>query len=145
MWLCQKSGYAHIGFDWSGSWCMWTEAVRSLSLCLHSSSPKSWAVICNNKYQTCLFPQCLIIGGGPCGFRAAIELALLGAKVVVIEKRDTFSRNNVLHLWPYTIHDLRNLGAKKFYGKFCAGSIDHISRLYLLQLQYHAFDDTLHW
>nr|XP_029494964.1 F-actin-monooxygenase MICAL2-like isoform X4 [Oncorhynchus nerka] len=71
--------------------------------------------------------KCLIIGGGPCGLRTAIELALLGAKVVVIEKRDTFSRNNVLHLWPYTIHDLKGLGAKKFYGKFCAGAIDHIS------------------
>lgn len=71
--------------------------------------------------------QCLIIGGGPCGLRTAIELALLGCKVVVIEKRDTFSRNNVLHLWPFTIHDLRGLGAKKFYGKFCAGAIDHIS------------------
>ncbi|XP_077066713.1 F-actin-monooxygenase mical2b isoform X3 [Siphateles boraxobius] len=80
-----------------------------------------------NKGKACTKTRCLIIGGGPCGFRAAIELALLGAKVVVIEKRDTFSRNNVLHLWPYTIHDLRNLGAKKFYGKFCAGSIDHIS------------------
>uniref|UniRef100_A0A671PPU3 F-actin monooxygenase n=1 Tax=Sinocyclocheilus anshuiensis TaxID=1608454 RepID=A0A671PPU3_9TELE len=57
----------------------------------------------------------------------AKTLAFLGAKVVVIEKRDTFSRNNVLHLWPYTIHDLRALGAKKFYGKFCAGAIDHIS------------------
>lgn len=65
--------------------------------------------------------------GGPCGLRTAIELALLGCKVVLIEKRDTFSRNNVLHLWPFTIHDLRGLGAKKFYGKFCAGSIDHIS------------------
>ncbi|XP_051975501.1 F-actin-monooxygenase mical2b isoform X8 [Xyrauchen texanus] len=80
-----------------------------------------------NKGKVCVDTRCLIIGGGPCGFRTAIELALLGAKVVVIEKRDTFSRNNVLHLWPYTIHDLRNLGAKKFYGKFCAGSIDHIS------------------
>ncbi|XP_051545597.1 F-actin-monooxygenase mical2b isoform X2 [Myxocyprinus asiaticus] len=80
-----------------------------------------------NKGKVCVDTKCLIIGGGPCGLRTAIELALLGAKVVVIEKRDTFSRNNVLHLWPYTIHDLRNLGAKKFYGKFCAGSIDHIS------------------
>lgn len=52
----------------------------------------------------------------------------MGATVVVIEKRDSFSRNNVLHLWPYTIHDLRGLGAKKFYGKFCAGAIDHISK-----------------
>ncbi|XP_051979014.1 F-actin-monooxygenase mical2b-like isoform X1 [Xyrauchen texanus] len=80
-----------------------------------------------NKGKACVDTRCFIIGGGPCGFRTAIELALLGAKVVVIEKRDTFSRNNVLHLWPYTIHDLRNLGAKNFYGKFCAGSIDHIS------------------
>uniref|UniRef100_UPI00358FC390 F-actin-monooxygenase MICAL3-like isoform X2 n=1 Tax=Myxine glutinosa TaxID=7769 RepID=UPI00358FC390 len=71
--------------------------------------------------------QCLIIGAGPCGLRMSIELALLGATVVVVEKRDVFSRNNVLHLWPFTIHDLKALGAKKFYGKFCAGAIDHIS------------------
>uniref|UniRef100_A0A4W2FXQ2 F-actin monooxygenase n=1 Tax=Bos indicus x Bos taurus TaxID=30522 RepID=A0A4W2FXQ2_BOBOX len=76
--------------------------------------------------RSCMNTKCLIIGGGPCGLRTAIELAYLGAKVVVVEKRDTFSRNNVLHLWPFTIHDLRGLGAKKFYGKFCAGSIDHI-------------------
>ena len=37
------------------------------------------------------------------------------------------SRHNVLHLWPFTIHDLRALGAKKFYGRFCTGSLDHIS------------------
>ncbi|KOB78888.1 Protein MICAL-3 [Operophtera brumata] len=37
------------------------------------------------------------------------------------------SRNNVLHLWPFVIQDLKALGAKKFFGKFCAGSIDHIS------------------
>uniref|UniRef100_A0A8C4I3Y2 F-actin monooxygenase n=1 Tax=Dicentrarchus labrax TaxID=13489 RepID=A0A8C4I3Y2_DICLA len=79
------------------------------------------------KGQSCVGTKCLIIGGGPCGLRTAIELALMGAKVVVIEKRDSFSRNNVLHLWPYTIHDLRGLGAKKFCGKFCAGAIDHIS------------------
>lgn len=71
--------------------------------------------------------QVLIIGGGPCGLRSAIEAQLLGAKVVVVEKRDRMSRNNVLHLWPFVIQDLRGLGAKKFFGKFCAGSIDHIS------------------
>ncbi|XP_072510265.1 F-actin-monooxygenase MICAL3 isoform X12 [Notamacropus eugenii] len=79
------------------------------------------------KGKVCTNTKCLIIGAGPCGLRTAIDLSLLGAKVVVIEKRDAFSRNNVLHLWPFTIHDLRGLGAKKFYGKFCAGSIDHIS------------------
>ncbi|XP_061891725.1 F-actin-monooxygenase mical2b isoform X1 [Entelurus aequoreus] len=80
-----------------------------------------------NQNKACQGTRCLIIGGGPCGLRTAIELALLGCKVVVIEKRDSFSRNNVLHLWPFTIEDLRGLGAKKFYGKFCAGTIDHIS------------------
>ncbi|XP_051885620.1 F-actin-monooxygenase MICAL2 [Pristis pectinata] len=79
------------------------------------------------KGNACPDTQCLIIGAGPCGLRTSIELALLGCKVVVLEKRETFARNNVLHLWPSTIHDLRALGAKKFYGKFCAGSIDHIS------------------
>ncbi|XP_074861722.1 F-actin-monooxygenase MICAL3 isoform X15 [Carettochelys insculpta] len=79
------------------------------------------------KGKACSNTKCLIIGAGPCGLRTAIDLSFLGAKVVVIEKRDAFSRNNVLHLWPFTIHDLRGLGAKKFYGKFCAGAIDHIS------------------
>nr|XP_040575427.1 F-actin-monooxygenase Mical-like [Lepeophtheirus salmonis] len=69
----------------------------------------------------------LVIGAGPCGLRTAIEAQLLGAKVIVIEKRDRYSRNNVLHLWPYNIFDLKGIAAKKFYGKFCAGSIDHIS------------------
>ncbi|XP_053246948.1 F-actin-monooxygenase MICAL2 isoform X2 [Podarcis raffonei] len=90
--------------------------------------------------KSCVNTKCLIVGGGPCGLRTAIELAFLGAKVVVVEKRDTFSRNNVLHLWPFTIHDLRSLGAKKFYGKFCGGSIDHIS---IRQLQLILFKVAL--
>uniref|UniRef100_A0A1A9ZWV1 F-actin monooxygenase n=1 Tax=Glossina pallidipes TaxID=7398 RepID=A0A1A9ZWV1_GLOPL len=79
------------------------------------------------KGNACTGARVLVIGAGPCGLRTAIEAQLLGAKVVVVEKRDRISRNNVLHLWPFVITDLRNLGAKKFYGKFCAGSIDHIS------------------
>ncbi|XP_046878558.1 protein-methionine sulfoxide oxidase mical3b isoform X2 [Hypomesus transpacificus] len=79
------------------------------------------------KGRACANTTCVIIGAGPCGLRAAVELGFLGARVVLLEKRDAFSRNNVLHLWPFTIHDLRGLGAKKFHGKFCAGSIDHIS------------------
>ncbi|KAG5890928.1 hypothetical protein JTB14_019871 [Gonioctena quinquepunctata] len=82
---------------------------------------------CYQKGKLAAGTRVLIIGGGPCGMRAAIEAQLLGAKVVVIEKRDRFSRNNVLHLWPFVIEDLRMLGAKKFFGKFCAGAIDHIS------------------
>ena len=70
----------------------------------------------------------LVIGSGPVGMRTAIECVLLGCEVLVVEKRKSFSRNNVLHLWPFTIEDLKMLGAKKFYGKFCAGAIDHISK-----------------
>uniref|UniRef100_A0A336MWJ0 F-actin monooxygenase n=1 Tax=Culicoides sonorensis TaxID=179676 RepID=A0A336MWJ0_CULSO len=80
-----------------------------------------------NKGTACAGTKVLVIGAGPCGLRTAIEAQLLGAKVVVVEKRDRITRNNVLHLWPFLITDLRMLGAKKFYGKFCAGSIDHIS------------------
>ncbi|CAB1336639.1 unnamed protein product [Coregonus sp. 'balchen'] len=77
--------------------------------------------------KVCAKNKCLVLGAGPCGLRTAIELALLGAQVVLLEKRDSFSRNNVLHLWPYTIYDLRGLAAKTFYGKFCTGALDHIS------------------
>lgn len=87
--------------------------------------------------QACTNTKCLVVGAGPCGLRAAVELALLGARVVLVEKRIKFSRHNVLHLWPFTIHDLRALGAKKFYGRFCTGTLDHISirQLQLLLLK----------
>lgn len=84
--------------------------------------------------------QVLVIGSGPIGLRTAIEVALLGAKVIVVEKRTSFSRNNVLHLWPFLIHDFRSLGAKRFYGKFCSGSLDHIGLYYFIL----AFGCTLH-
>ncbi|XP_035257367.1 LOW QUALITY PROTEIN: protein-methionine sulfoxide oxidase mical3a [Anguilla anguilla] len=100
----------------------------------HWKAKAIWAKLdkraCHKDYKkgrACANSKCLIIGAGPCGLRTAIELGFLGAKVVLLEKRDAFSRNNVLHLWPFTIQDLRGLGAKKFYGKFCAGAIDHIS------------------
>lgn len=79
--------------------------------------------------SACKDTNVLVVGAGPCGLRFALEAALLGAgRVVVVEKRCAYSRNNVLHLWPYLITDLRSLGAKKFFGKFCAGSLDHISK-----------------
>lgn len=69
----------------------------------------------------------LVIGAGPTGLRTAIEAALLGCRVVVIEKRDIFCRNNTLHLWPFLITDLKNLAAKECFPKFCVGNINHIS------------------
>ena len=90
--------------------------MKNRNLIKHLPTICCWSVV-----------QILIVGGGPCGLRAAVECQLLGARTVLIEKRSNFTRNNVLHLWPFTIADLRNLGAKMFHGKFCAGSIDHVS------------------
>lgn len=137
LWNSEEKNYVGDIFIWS-TWFIvqwefrsghWTQFISSIC---ENGHLKTHAVdvletLSWNLVESFCCVQCLIIGGGPCGLRTAIELALLGCKVVLIEKRDTFSRNNVLHLWPFTIHDLRGLGAKKFYGKFCAGSIDHIS------------------
>ena len=84
-----------------------------------------------SEYQgqtVCKGKRVLIVGAGPVGLRSAIEAALLGAKVDIVEKRNSFSRNNVVHLWPFAIDDLRRLGVKLFYPKFCSGAIDHISK-----------------
>ena len=47
--------------------------------------------------------------------------------MTVMEKRESFTRNNVLHLWPWVIEDLKSLGAKHFYPRFCTGTMNHIS------------------
>lgn len=97
----------------------------------HYSSQVSTTTVTNGILKD---HNCLIVGGGPCGLRTAIELQLLGARhVVVIEKRDRLSRNNVLHLWPFVIHDLKSMAGKKFHGKFCAGK----SKLHLFCLHSH--------
>ena len=69
----------------------------------------------------------LVVGAGPVGLRAALEAQLLGARTVIVERRPKFTRNNVLKLWKFLIHDLKALGAKKFYGKFATGTINHIN------------------
>ena len=60
----------------------------------------------------------VISGAGPVGLRAAVEAALNGMIVHVIEKRDIFSRVNILMLWQGTADDLVSYGAKSFYPKF---------------------------
>jgi len=81
-----------------------------------------------HKQKACSGRRVLVVGAGPIGLRAAVEAAFLGAQVDVVEKRTAFNRNNLLHLWPFLITDLRALGAKKYYGRFCSSSIDHIGK-----------------
>lgn len=82
----------------------------------------------------------LVVGAGPCGLRMAIEGALLGANVVVVDGRDKFTRNNVVHLWKFVIEDLKGLGAKIFFPKFCTGSIEHICEFFKIMLKTDLFD-----
>ena len=70
----------------------------------------------------------LIVGGGLCGLRMAIEVALLGGEAVVAEMRDYMTRKNVLHLWPFVITDIKMIGAKVFYPQMCTGSLNHMSK-----------------
>ena len=60
-------------------------------------------------------------------YRTAVEAQLLGARTVLIERRPKFTRNNVLKLWKFLVQDLKSLGAKKFFGKFSIGSINHVN------------------
>lgn len=60
----------------------------------------------------------VISGAGPVGLRAAVECALMGMHVTVLEKRSTFSRVNILTLWKQTADDLITFGAKAFYTRF---------------------------
>lgn len=58
-----------------------------------------------------------VIGAGPGGLRFAVEAALLGAEVHVIESRDKFNRFNVLKLWEYSMQDLVSVGVKDLYSE----------------------------
>lgn len=123
--LCEEAGVDPDSYE---------EVYPALKKSLTSWKPSSiWdlldkrAALSEYDSQTaCRGRRVLVFGAGPVGLRMAIEAALLGAKVDLVEKRDAFSRNNSLHLWSFLITDLRNLGAKKFYGKFASGSLDHI-------------------
>jgi len=63
---------------------------------------------------------------GPCGLRAAIEAQLLGATVVLVERREEFTRHNILKLWKFLLTDFKSLAVKKFVGRFCSGQINHM-------------------
>jgi len=58
--------------------------------------------------------RAVVVGAGPVGLRAALELRLLGADVIVLERRFGFDRINRLHLWSWCAEDLKGWGAKVF-------------------------------
>merc|ERR1719174_1635508 len=56
--------------------------------------------------------RAVVVGAGPCGLRAAIELRLLGAEVTVVERRCDFTRINQLHIWSWVGEEMKLLGAR---------------------------------
>jgi hypothetical protein len=73
-------------------------------------------------HKRCAGQRVAVCGSGPCGLRCAVELLLLGADVTIVEKRATFTRSNILHLWEWVVRDLTSLGAKMLYPRFNSSS-----------------------
>ena len=106
---------------------------RVLQPCLSYIHTSIWDVL-ETKSKSKVYGNCiatkhsvLVVGGGPCGLRTAIETQFLGAKTILVESREDFTRNNVLKLWKFLIEDLKSLGMKNFFPQFCNGDINHIS------------------
>ena len=74
-----------------------------------------------------------IVGAGPVGLRTAIELAMLGMRVEVLEGRAGFTRLQVLHLWEWVEADLIGLGIKSIDAAIFA-TVD-VRRCTTMQLQ----------
>ncbi|RKO90203.1 hypothetical protein BDK51DRAFT_49929 [Blyttiomyces helicus] len=58
----------------------------------------------------------VVSGAGPCGLRAAVELAAIGHSVTVVELRKDFSRHNMIKTWRGTVMDLGTLGLGQYTG-----------------------------
>ncbi|KAI8823120.1 uncharacterized protein EV422DRAFT_523465 [Fimicolochytrium jonesii] len=73
--------------------------------------------------------RALIVGAGPAGLRAAVEMCLLRCdKIVVLEKRNTFNRVNVMRIHTKDMDELvHQLGARDFYRKICVQDRDVVA------------------
>ncbi|KAJ3193135.1 [F-actin]-monooxygenase mical3 [Irineochytrium annulatum] len=69
----------------------------------------------------------LVIGAGPAGLLTAIRTAfLLPSSVLVIEKRDSFSRYNVMRVHQSDMDELKSLGARDFHRALGVGSYESV-------------------
>jgi len=91
----------------------------------------------NQDAIACRGLRVIVVGAGPGGLCVALEAALQGAEVLVLEKRLLMSRNNVLKLWGGVTEYLQALGLKSFHRHFGASGSDKVAirRLQLVLLQ----------
>lgn len=97
----------------------WRYPYEVMRLCVGGWKAKGlWSLLdkrCSRKEylgRPCEMQHAVVVGAGPCGLRAAIELRLLGASVTVVERRKHISRINQLHVWSWVGEDLISLGAR---------------------------------
>ncbi|KAJ2998071.1 hypothetical protein HDV02_004896 [Globomyces sp. JEL0801] len=80
-----------------------------------------------SRYEKVTVPSNILIsGGGPCGLRAAVEAAMLGHQVTLIELRTLFSRHNVLKMFSNLTEDLMDFGLKIWIPTFKPHGHSHI-------------------
>ncbi|KAI8589224.1 hypothetical protein BDZ88DRAFT_418767 [Geranomyces variabilis] len=111
--------------------CIANRFEESRYACRPSSSSSAGAAATSAESLPGPAPErrALIAGGGPVGLRAAIELALQKFdSVVVLEKRDTFSRLNVMRIHQDDLDELiSSFGARACYPKIGIRDRDVIS------------------
>jgi hypothetical protein len=85
---------------------------------LFQTLDERWNFYAGDRQKVLARKNVLVSGGGPCGLRSAVELALLGFNVTLVEKRTFFSRHNILKTWTPTVEDLISLGFKTYFPNF---------------------------
>ena len=76
----------------------------------------------------CRGTRVVISGAGPSGLRAAVECALVGMDVRVLERCTTFSRVDVLSMWPQLADDLAGLGLRALCAPLAAAATELSTR-----------------
>jgi hypothetical protein len=85
---------------------------------LFQTLDERWNFYAADRQKVLAKKNVLVSGGGPCGLRSAVELAMLGFNVTLVEKRTFFSRHNILKTWTPTVEDLISLGFKTYFPNF---------------------------
>jgi hypothetical protein len=87
---------------------------------LFQTLDERWNFYASDRQKVLAAPRrnVLVSGGGPCGLRSAVEFAMLGFNISLVEKRTVFSRHNILKTWTPTVEDLMGLGFKTYFPNF---------------------------